>query len=184
MLLRCPEIESNLHNSFASSGYCPGIGLFKHTGNSDQNNYRFDYTNFQKKPFHPIGKLTKLTFSFEISNGNPYDFKGIDHILLISIKYYTPKDTRSIKDLFKLNPNYNPNYLSYMIDRNHTINEVEKTIEHDYGNDNDNDNDAHDDDYESYVNDKLHDVLKKTDINEIMIQNYILENNKYNYDSD
>ena len=93
-LLRCLEIESHIHNSFIVSGYCPGIGLFKHTGNNDQNNYRFDFTNFHKIPFHPIGKLSKLTLSFELPNGGLYDFKGCDHILLIALKYYRPREIK------------------------------------------------------------------------------------------
>lgn len=179
MLLRCPEIESHLHNSFASSGYCPGIGLFKHTGNNDQNNYRFDYTNFQKKPFHPIGKLKKLTISFELSNGISYDFKGADHILIASIKYYTPKDSRKLGESYKLNPNYNPDFLTYMVDRQVALRDLEKTF------DTDEDNDlCVDEDYETYTRDKIHSDLKRDDVSELMIQNFILENNKYSYESD
>ena len=182
MLLRCPEIESHLHNSFASSGFCPGIGLFKHTGNNDQNNYRFDYTNFQKRPFHPIGKLSKLTFSFELSTGVSYDFKGVDHTLLLSIKYYTPKDNRSIKDIFHLNPNYNPDYLSYMVDRNTALNDVKNIL--DDGDDDGEDDDGENYNYENYAKDKTNQNLQKTDMNEQLIRDFILENNKYEYDID
>jgi hypothetical protein len=117
MLLRCPEIETHLHNSFAFGRFCPGIGLFKHTGNNDQNNYRFDFTNFVKKPFHPIGKLRKITLSFELANGTPYDFKGVDHIILLSIKFYSVKNAIGMPntDASLLNPNYNANFIEYFI---------------------------------------------------------------------
>jgi hypothetical protein len=115
MLLRCPEIETHLHNSFAFGRFCPGVGLFKHTGNNDQNNYRFDFTNFVKKPFHPIGKLRKITLKFELADGTPYDFKGVDHIILLSIKFYNVRNVLGLEDTSLLNPNYNPDYIQYFI---------------------------------------------------------------------
>ena len=116
ILLRCPEIENHLYNSFSYSQKCPGIGLFKLGSVNQITNIRFDFVNFIKKPFHPIGKLTKLTFRFETTNGMLYDFKGVDHNMLISVKVYVPR-LKEPKHKYILNPNYNPNFIEYMVER-------------------------------------------------------------------
>jgi len=114
VILRCPEIESHMYNSFSYSQNCPGIGMFKLGALNQIVNVRFDFVNFIKKPFHPIGKLAKLTFRFETTEGLPYDFKGVDHNMLLSVKFYVPR-LKEPKHKFVLNPNYNPNFLEYMI---------------------------------------------------------------------
>lgn len=114
VILRCPEIESHMYNSFSYSQNCPGIGMFKLGALNQIISVRFDFVNFIKKPFHPIGKLAKLTFRFETTEGLPYDFKGVDHNMLLSVKFYVPR-LKEPKHKFVLNPNYNPNFLEYMI---------------------------------------------------------------------
>lgn len=116
ILLRCPEIENHLYNSFSYSRNCPGIGLFKLGSVNQITNLRFDFVNFIKKPFHPIGKLSKLTFRFETTTGELYDFKGVDHNMLISVKFYVPR-LKEPKRKYLLNPNYNPNFIEYLVDR-------------------------------------------------------------------
>jgi len=91
--------------------------LFKLTSTNDVAQLRFDFINLIKKPFHPIGKLSKITMNFTLSDGTLYDFKGVDFQVLISIKYYaaknkTEKDLNQVKSI--LNPNYNPDYLTYI----------------------------------------------------------------------
>ena len=114
ILLRCPEIESHMLGSYANFKYAPGIGLFKLTSSNSLMNLRFDFVNIVRKPFHPIGKLGKLTLAFENPDTSLYDFKGVDHVLMISIKYYAPKNiTRVPKSV--LNPQYLPNILEYQL---------------------------------------------------------------------
>jgi hypothetical protein len=113
-ILRCPEIEDHMYASLAYAKFSPGIGMFKMYAVNDIAHQRFDYVNFHRKPFHPIGKLDRLTFKFERADGTIYDFKGANHLILICIKYLVPsrknkKFTRSI-----LNPNYNYDFNSYM----------------------------------------------------------------------
>jgi hypothetical protein len=113
IILRCPEIESHLYASRAFGKFSPGIGMFKMYSVNDVAHQRFDFVNFHKKPFHPIGKLDRMTLRFEKPDGVIYDFKGANHLLLICIKYYVPtqkkKLTRSV-----LNPNYNYDFNSYL----------------------------------------------------------------------
>ena len=114
LIMRCPEIENHLLGSFAYTTYTPGIGLFKLAASyNDVTHLRFDFVSLIRKPFHPIGKLSKLTFRFEMSGGNLYDFKGINHQMLLVIKYLVP--TQKIKfQNSVLNPNYDADFMRYM----------------------------------------------------------------------
>ena len=123
IILRCPEIESHLLGTYMNFKYSPGIGLFKLSDSNTLLNLRFDFLNIIRKPFHPIGKLPKLTLSFERNDGTLYDFKGVDHVLLISIKYYDPKNVTRLSTSV-LNPYYVPDILQYQLNENtHKTNE-------------------------------------------------------------
>jgi hypothetical protein len=114
LILRCKEIEDHLLGSYAYMKYTPGIGLFKLAAQyNDITNLRFDFYNLVRKPFHPIGKLPKLSFRFETQDGNLYDFKGVNHQLLIVIKFLTPTQKATFSRSI-LNPNYDANYMQYM----------------------------------------------------------------------
>jgi hypothetical protein len=116
ILLRCPEIENHLLGSFAYGKFSPGLGMFKLAAGMDITNLRFDFVSMIKKPFHPIGKLSRLTLSFETKTGDVYDFKGVDHNMMICIKFYTPRIAKRAP-MSLLNPNYNPDYLEYAVQR-------------------------------------------------------------------
>ena len=114
LVLRCKEIEDHLLGSFAYMEYTPGIGMFKLAASyNDITNLRFDFTSLVRKPFHPIGKLTKLTFRFETSSGNLYDFKGVNHQMLLVVKYLVPTQKFKFEKSI-LNPNYDANFMRYM----------------------------------------------------------------------
>ena len=113
ILLRCPEIESHMFSSFAYGRFCPGIGLFKLSTNQETVQQRLDFVNFVKKPFHPIGRLKKITFRFELPNGALYDFRGVDMFMLMQVKYYAPRASIDIPST--LNPEYDPDYTRYMV---------------------------------------------------------------------
>lgn len=104
-LLRCKEIEDHLYGSRAYGQYSPGVAMFKMYAVNDIAHQRFDFVNFHKKPFHPIGKLDRLSFKFERADGTIYDFKGANHLLIINIKYLVPSQKRKF-DRSILNPNY------------------------------------------------------------------------------
>jgi hypothetical protein len=118
LILRCKEIEDHVLGSYAYTSYVPGIGLFKLAASyNDITNLRFDFVSLIRKPFHPIGKLSKMTFRFETSEGRPYDFKGVNHQLLLVVKFYVPSPKKRIPKSI-LNPSYDPDFIKYM--SNHT----------------------------------------------------------------
>ena len=113
-ILRIKELEDHIYGSYSYMKMTPGIGMFKMAAAfGGITNLRFDYTTVIKKPFHPIGKLSRLSIRFETSSGRLYDFKGVNHQLMVNIKFYVPtqkmKFTKSI-----LNPNYDPDVMQYM----------------------------------------------------------------------
>ena len=109
IIIRSPEIEEHAFGSLAYNNYSQGIAKFKVSG-IGYNDEKIELTKIPIREFHPIGKLSKITFRFETASGNLYDFKGVNHLITYVIKYYKPK-LISMTD-FKpiLNPNYKSNY--------------------------------------------------------------------------
>jgi hypothetical protein len=114
LILRCPEIEGHLYGSHAYVSNTTGIGMFKLAAAQNEiTNLRWDFSTLIRKPIHPIGKLSKVTFRFELPNGNLYDFKGVNHQFMLAIKFYVPSQKRMFNKSI-LNPNYNPNLVEYI----------------------------------------------------------------------
>lgn len=116
--IRCPEIESHLFRDRVNERVHAGLGMVQLRGYGFRDQ-RFDFVSFPSRKFHPIGKLSKLTFRLERPDGTLYDSHGVDHTLLLVLKYYalparvaalTAEDAHS-----SLNPNYTPDYQRYMI---------------------------------------------------------------------
>ena len=115
ILLRIDELEDHIYGSYSYGNNVPGIGLFKMASSlGSVTSLRFDFVNFTKKPFHPIGKLSKITIKFMTSGGDLYDFKGVDHHLIFSFKFLVPAPKNTTMTQSILNPQYNPDLVSYM----------------------------------------------------------------------
>lgn len=108
--LKSKIIEENLYKNESGTSSI-GIALFK-LGISGFSENRLDFTNFKPKDFHPIGKLTHIDFRFEIDNNILYDFKGVNHNLLLNIKYFVPHKIIDTLN-YTLNSNYNPDFINY-----------------------------------------------------------------------
>jgi len=107
IVLRCPEIESALYGARSFALNTPGIAIFK-MGVLGYSEARFDFNSLSFLPFHPIGKLTRLTFRFETRDGSLYNFRGLNHHLLLAIKYYTPDRLTTPFGGSTLAPDYDP----------------------------------------------------------------------------
>lgn len=113
VLVRCPEAESQLYRDRAYETVHAGMGLVK-LGNYGFREQRFDFASFPPRTLPtPIAKLSKLTIRLEKGDGTLYDTKGVDHHLVMVIRYLEltkgPESMRST-----LNPAYNPNPLHYL----------------------------------------------------------------------
>jgi hypothetical protein len=117
VILRIQEIEDHLHGSLAySSATHAGMALFS-IGNDTVSllRNRLDFVNLNYRQFHPIGKLSRLTLSFTTGDGRPYDFKNVNHYMLIVVRYLQPKARQHLQRSL-LNPDYNPDFMAYMTD--------------------------------------------------------------------
>lgn len=113
VILRCKEIEENVFRSDVA-GAC-GIGMFKIIDINDVLNFRYDFTNFIQRPFHPISKLSKLSFRFENLDGSLCNFNGNAAVLILGIKRYMPQAPGNFGTSYVLNPNYDPDFRTYQM---------------------------------------------------------------------
>ena len=110
--IRSPEIEEHAYGSLAYNNYNLGIAKFK-VNTIGFNEERFEIQKIPSREFHPIGKLSKLTFRFEATNNNLYDFKGVNHLITYIIYFYSPKFNLTNEFKSILNPNYKNNFNDY-----------------------------------------------------------------------
>lgn len=122
VLLRCKEIESHILSSIKSFDvfnpvtntvderqYETGIAKFK-MGVVGYREERFDFNTLPPYEFHPIGKLSALTFVFENPDGRPYNFRGVNHTVTLVVNYYKPVVSFTERNALKskLYPEYDP----------------------------------------------------------------------------
>jgi hypothetical protein len=115
--LRCREIEQYMGNVGKYGKFSTGIGVFKLLGSNEVAQLRFDYVSLIRKPLHPIGRLRRLTLRFELPDGSLFDFKGINHQILLSVKYYLPDPRRRTPadgPVSVLNPDYDPDFMRFI----------------------------------------------------------------------
>lgn len=124
VVIRCPEIESHMFRDRVNETCHAGLGMVSLRGYGFREQ-RYDFVSFPPRRFHPLGKLPKLTFRLERPDGTLYDSHGVDHTLVLVLKYYTtPVDggggaaapaerieRAKTSPASILNPAYTPNYV-------------------------------------------------------------------------
>ena len=105
--IRCPQIEDYMFKSRAYEQHNIGmakidLGVF---GYSDT---RFDFSSLPPRRFHPIGRVTRLTFQFQRPDGKLYNFYGIDHTMILSMRYLIVDESKTQSTIKLLNPSYDP----------------------------------------------------------------------------
>jgi hypothetical protein len=111
VVVRCPQIETHSFRSLSYTKHSLGLGKVN-LASIGYNQTTADFRSVDIRNFHPIGRLSKLTFRFETIAGNLYDFKGINHTLTCVVYYYEPISTKTFTQSI-LNPNYNGDYITY-----------------------------------------------------------------------
>ena len=119
-IVKCPEVEQFIYRDRASERFHPGLGYVKMSLAMGVRE-----ANFQGYPrrtlTNPIGKLTHLSFRLETVDGRLYDSKGVDHVLLLVVRYYAASDSVSIpirgREARMLNPSYVPDVHAYLVDQ-------------------------------------------------------------------
>lgn len=111
--IRCPEIESHMFRDRVNERCHAGLGMVSLRGYGFRDQ-RFDFVSFPARRFHPLGKLSKLTFRLERPDGGLYDSHGVDHTLLLVLRYYRPAAEPFGKQS-QLNPQYTPDLRQHLI---------------------------------------------------------------------
>lgn len=111
--LRCPEIEDNSFRSLAYSRHNMGLGKIR-LGVVGFSENRLDYNRIALREFHPIGKLARITIRFEAGNGQLYDFKGVNHTIVMVVHYYQGVQHKAFVESV-LNPNYKSDFVEYLV---------------------------------------------------------------------
>lgn len=112
ILLKCKEIEDHIFRSRSFQRNTPGLAKFNLSTQGDETNQRLDFTTVPVKDFHPIGKLTYLTLRFETSDGELYNFNGLNHTLTFVIRFYIQPNVLRFESS-RLNPYYDPNFQNW-----------------------------------------------------------------------
>jgi len=120
--IRCPEIESHMFRDRVNERCHAGLGMVKLRGYGFREQ-RYDFVSFPPRRFHPLGKVGKLTFRLERPDGTLYDSHGVDHTLLLVLRYYSlpqadAKAGAAVRST--LAPQYTPDLRQYMIDHRWT----------------------------------------------------------------
>lgn len=113
--LRCPELERHM---CAGVGKVlqRGIGVFRLDAPGVLNQDKTEYVSVIPAQFHPISKISKLSFRFDMGSREnvPYDFREINHFMLLSVSTLRPDRSKVYASLPRtLNPDYEPNILKY-----------------------------------------------------------------------
>lgn len=108
--LRCPEIEKNLFKGRMYEETNVGLAFIKISKFIDFSE-RYTSSVTPRRTFHPISRLQKLTFTFTNPDGTEHDFRGVDHTIVLQLRYYTAPP--AIYSMKALNPRYDPNPISY-----------------------------------------------------------------------
>jgi hypothetical protein len=119
--LRCAELEQHM---VAGVGKVlqRGIGVFRLEKPGDFKEENTEFVSVIPNLFHPIAKLSQLSFRFDMGSRPdvPYDFRDVDHFMLISVTTLRPDRALMYRELPNvLNPSYLPNALTYQA-REHT----------------------------------------------------------------
>lgn len=135
VVLRAPELEDH---AFAGEAHndctARGLAIFKLlAAGGGVSNLRFDFVNFTRRPWHPIGKLSRLTLRMEKKDGNLYDFKSINWSILLVLKYLVPAVKTKIPryTIGMLNSEYQPDAQAFYIQQRRLLNDTTQTIDRD-----------------------------------------------------
>lgn len=114
--IRCPDIESHMFRDRVNEPCHPGIGMVQLRGYGFREQ-RFDFVSFPPRRFHPIGRLTKLRFRLERPDGSLYESHGVDHTMLLVLRFYSLPESTAARGPSPLNPAYVPDIREHMITR-------------------------------------------------------------------
>lgn len=86
--IRCLELETLIYKDRVGEPTTAGVGIVNIIGYGFAE-ARYSFSSIPIKPFHPIGKLQKLTFRIERPDGTLYNTNGVDNTFLCALTFRT-----------------------------------------------------------------------------------------------
>lgn len=84
--IRCLELETLIYRDRVGEPSTAGVGIVNIIGYGFSE-ARYSFSSIPIKPFHPIGKLSKLTFRIERPDGSLYNTNGVDNTFLCALTF-------------------------------------------------------------------------------------------------
>ena len=84
--IRCLELETLMYKDRVGEPTTAGVGIVNIIGYGFSE-ARYSFSSIPIKPFHPIGKLQKLTFRIERPDGSLYQTNGVDNTFLCALTF-------------------------------------------------------------------------------------------------
>jgi hypothetical protein len=84
--IRCLELETLIYRDRIGEPSTAGVGIVNIIGYGFAE-ARYSFSSIPIKPFHPIGKLQKLTFRIERPDGSLYNTNGVDNTFLCALTF-------------------------------------------------------------------------------------------------
>jgi hypothetical protein len=84
--IRCLELETLIYKDRVGEPTTAGVGIVHIIGYGFAE-ARYSFSSIPIKPFHPIGKLSKLTFRIERPDGSLYQTNGVDNTFLCALTF-------------------------------------------------------------------------------------------------
>ncbi len=113
IMVRCPEVEQLMYRERANERHHAGLGMVKLSGYGYRDQ-RYDFVSFPPRRFHAKSVLTKLTIRMEKADGTLYNAHGVDHTLLLVVRYYSQPNHDMSASASTLSPGYTPDLHAHL----------------------------------------------------------------------
>jgi hypothetical protein len=114
--LRCKEVEERLIGSFAYGDNAPGMALIKLVGGTTGTFSQLsnDFYSLKNREFgSPMLSLATMSFRFEMLSNELYDFRGVNHTLVIMVRCLSMHSPGMADFKPVLNPRYTADMVAY-----------------------------------------------------------------------
>lgn len=119
--IRCLELETLIYKDRVGEPTTAGVGIVNIIGYGFAE-ARYSFSSFPIRPFHPIGKLQKLTFRIERPDGTLYNANGVDNTFLCALTFRNVPNNSLMKKFdgpgkYPAAPGYSGDYVEMQQER-------------------------------------------------------------------
>jgi hypothetical protein len=119
--IRCLELETLIYKDRVGESTTAGVGIVNIIGYGFAE-ARYSFSSIPVKSFHPVGKLSKLTFRIERPDGSLYNTNGVDNTFLCALTFRVVPNNATMKEFdgpgsYPAAPGYNGDYIQLQQNR-------------------------------------------------------------------